>query len=314
MCYVLREAQVSAERGKRNGSELTLDEVCEIIRSIPRGGNIAFTGGEVFLRKWMIDAIEMAAKRLNVTIGTNAVLLDEEKSRRIVEAGVKAVGTSLDGPSQVHDAIRGVPGTFDKARQNIKELVRLRNAVEKLFPKVNFNAVILPENIDVLPQLVDIACDWGVDSCTVQVYDSSLHRSGMNLRDDILWNHNPLEDVMRIEPGKIEASLNSIVERGKERSVNLNFSPPLTIPEIKDYYCGRFDRANWTCSPPWSTLRISPYGDVFPCLNYSIGNVRETGLHKLWNNRRFRQFRKVFRAKGLFPACAGCCKMVRMER
>ncbi|MFQ5691889.1 MAG: SPASM domain-containing protein [Nitrospinota bacterium] len=62
---------------------------------------------------------------------------------------------------------------------------------------------------------------------------------------------------------------------------------------------------------PWSTTRISPYGDVFPCLNYRIGNVRDHSLLRLWNNRAYQKFRKIFKARELVPSCVGCCKMIK---
>ena len=84
-----------------------------------------------------------------------------------------------------------------------------------------------------------------------------------------------------------------------------------TIEEILEYYDNKFDLSNWRCIQPWSTMRISPYGDVFPCLNFNIGNIRGQKPANLWDSAHYREFRRTLARSTLFEACAGCCKMIR---
>ena len=53
-----------------------------------------------------------------------------------------------------------------------------------------------------------------------------------------------------------------------------------------------------------------PNGDVFPCesINYKMGNIFEDDFREIWNNNKYVNFRNRLR-KGLFPACARCCKL-----
>jgi radical SAM protein with 4Fe4S-binding SPASM domain len=103
--------------------------------------------------------------------------------------------------------------------------------------------------------------------------------------------------------------LNGIVEEGRKRQVSVAFSPPLTVDEIVSYYHNAFDLRGWRCHFPWQTTRVSPYGDVYPCLNYRIGNTREHLLRDLWNHERYIRFRQTLAKKDIFSACIGCCKM-----
>lgn len=106
------------------------------------------SGGEPLLRKDLIVlAKRVASHGCLVSMNTNGTLLNE----KIVEDVANVFDTvvvSLDGPKQVHDKIRGVPGTYDKAIDAIK-LLRSHGV------KTGVNSVATPWNIDVLPQFIE---------------------------------------------------------------------------------------------------------------------------------------------------------------
>jgi sulfatase maturation enzyme AslB (radical SAM superfamily) len=57
--------------------------------------------------------------------------------------------------------------------------------------------------------------------------------------------------------------------------------------------------------------RISPYGDMYPCMNYRIGNVCDSSLYSLWTSERYLRFREIFRGGCVRTCYAGCCKLER---
>jgi len=306
-CYLRVEEEKTGRRIARK-DELTYDEICAILRKLPRHSNVTFVGGEVTIKDRFWELVEWAPRRHRVTIGTNAVHFTPDICQQIVAVGVSGVGTSLDGPEEVHDAIRG-RGTFQKTCTNIRRIVEARQQAGSRIPLINLNCVMIPENIPRLADVIDVAHETSVDSCSFQVLDPSLSRSGINLRDDIVEFEPWTGHLPSVDREVFAASLDSLERRAHARGVSFTFVPFRTKAEVLDFYAGKFAYEHYSCSVPWTTIRISPTGDVFPCLNYRIGNIREQGLNALWNHAQYREFRNRMKRRGLYQSCAGCCKM-----
>jgi MoaA/NifB/PqqE/SkfB family radical SAM enzyme len=229
----------------------------------------------------------------------------------VLEAGVKAVGVSLDGPPDLHNRIRNVPNAFEQLRNSLLTLVAYKKKHQSNYPKIAVNSVILKDNYFRLPEVVEIVKNMGIKSCSFQILDLSLNRSGIALNGHNNFNENPLINIDSIDPDHLRKSLKEIVAEGNKHGVETRFAPQLTIDEIVQYYQGNFNRNNWRCSSPWSTMRISPYGDVYPCMNLLIGNIRENRLNELWNHPAYLDFRQSLKNASLFPSCVGCCKKQR---
>lgn len=308
-CY-LRVEEEKLGRVIKKKEELGYDELVKILGKLPRGSNVTFVGGEVTIKDRFWDLVDLAAHRHRVTIGTNAVMFTPEVCERIVEAGVQTVGTSIDGPEDVHDAIRG-KGTFRRTCNNVGRILEGRRRRGRSTPRLSMNSVMVPENIPRLSEIVDVAHQLEVDVCSFQVLDPSLSRSGINLRDDIVEREPWTSQLPPVDPAAFAASLDALEARATELGLRWKFVPLETKREVLDFYAGRFDYSGYTCSQPWTTMRISPTGDAFPCLNYRIGNVRADGINALWNHPRYREFRNRMKPRGLYQSCAGCCKMVK---
>ena len=105
------------------------------------------SGGEPLLRKDLIVlAKRVASHGCLVSMNTNGTLLNEGRVSEIADV-FDTVVVSLDGPKEVHDQIRGVPGTYEKAIHAIRLLKA--NGV-----RTGVNSVATPWNLDVLPQFI----------------------------------------------------------------------------------------------------------------------------------------------------------------
>jgi MoaA/NifB/PqqE/SkfB family radical SAM enzyme len=106
------------------------------------------SGGEPLLRKDLAALARRAASHgCLVSMNTNGTLLDESRVSEVADA-FDLVVVSLDGPKEVHDRIRGVAGTYDKAVEAIK-LLKTRGV------RVGVNSVVTPWNITILPQFIE---------------------------------------------------------------------------------------------------------------------------------------------------------------
>ena len=106
------------------------------------------SGGEPLLRKDLSALAKRAAFHgCLVSMNTNGTLLNEKRLSEIADV-LDLVVVSLDGPKDVHDKIRGVPGTYHKAMKAIR-LLKAHGI------KVGINSVATPWNIDVLPSFIE---------------------------------------------------------------------------------------------------------------------------------------------------------------
>jgi 12,18-didecarboxysiroheme deacetylase len=103
--------------------ELSLEEGKSLIDDLAEFGSpvILFSGGEPLVRRDILDLIQYAVDSgRRAVVSTNGTLITESLAEQLSEIGVSYVGISLDGLEEVHDAFRGVPGTFARVMRAIK--------------------------------------------------------------------------------------------------------------------------------------------------------------------------------------------------
>lgn len=304
MCYLVHEGR------ERGGKELTVDEIKNVISQFTRKIPVTFTGGEPLIKEGIMDVLRYASKRNACSILTNGIMLNEERSKEIVDMGVSSITISVDGPKNVHNKIRG-PRSFEGAVEGIRKVQEYKKKLGKNSPKVHLNTVILPSNIESLHEIVDLAVELSIGNCSFQILDPSLDRSGLNLHNELGRCMKPtIHLVDKIDPKKIERFLNNVDRVSKNKKTNVKFVPPFNRNDLTDYYSGRVSLNKYICKLPWSSMRISPFGDVYPCFNYRIGNVRKDTISNLWNNFYYKKFRSLLKKHKIFPGCAGCCNMI----
>ncbi|MFH1074494.1 MAG: radical SAM protein [Candidatus Firestonebacteria bacterium] len=106
--------------------ELTTKEVKCILDQLAEAGNLflAFTGGEIFLRKDVFEILEYAVeKRFAVTVLTNTTLLTSSDIKKLKALKIHEISTSIYSlKAGVHDKITGVKGSFAKVMKALKEI------------------------------------------------------------------------------------------------------------------------------------------------------------------------------------------------
>jgi MoaA/NifB/PqqE/SkfB family radical SAM enzyme len=106
------------------------------------------SGGEPLLRKDLfVLAKRVASHGCLVSMNTNGTLVNEDNVSEIANI-FDTVVVSLDGPQEIHDKIRGVAGTYEKATKAIRLLKQ--NGV-----KTGVNSVATKWNISLLPQFIE---------------------------------------------------------------------------------------------------------------------------------------------------------------
>jgi radical SAM protein with 4Fe4S-binding SPASM domain len=129
-----------------------------------------------------------------------------------------------------------------------------------------------------------------------------------------LYKKPVIFEVDKIEPKRLKKALKKIKETARRRNITAKFVPDtFSETDLIDYYSQKIDYSRCDCRLPWNLMYISPGGEVYPCFNYKIGNVRDENINKLWNNYMYKKFRKEIKRIGAFPGCSGCCNMIYRE-
>ena len=124
-------------------------------------------------------------------------------------------------------------------------------------------------------------------------------------RDDLLKVYlNPLKVT------QVLAEIFNMADGMKKPGVQ--FYPTLTglnqVPSLFDIEKDLNDRY-LPCYEPWSIVRVTAYGDMYPCLPFRIGNIRECSPKDLWNSVRYKAFRQWLKKAVLRNACERCCNL-----
>lgn len=134
-------------------SVASLRELLEANRREPRWRGVIFTGSEVTLRKDLPDWARMARDHgiEHVRIQTHGMRLSNERyCRELVDAGVDEYFVSVTAAdAATHDAITGVPGSFDKTIAGL-ELLDAQPQVT-----IITNTVVTELSYRQLPQVVE---------------------------------------------------------------------------------------------------------------------------------------------------------------
>lgn len=115
---------------RRDPQELTTSEGFAVIDQVVALGRpiLVITGGDPLMRRDVYDLIAYARQRgLRVALSPSATrLVTREALARAQQAGVEMVHVSLDGASaEVHDAFRGVNGSFARTMEILRDALEL---------------------------------------------------------------------------------------------------------------------------------------------------------------------------------------------
>jgi MoaA/NifB/PqqE/SkfB family radical SAM enzyme len=149
--------------------DLSWDEIVRLSRSMPAFTDLWFSGGEPTLRPELADIVDLFVRNNGVShinLPTNG--LKPQRLFDVTERSLAAnphlefhVNVALDGSRESHDAMRGVPGNFDKAIESARMLRRLKSAYGHRL-RVHFNTVITRDNVGEVVPLAEWVRDQGI--------------------------------------------------------------------------------------------------------------------------------------------------------
>jgi radical SAM protein with 4Fe4S-binding SPASM domain len=261
--------------------EMTTAEIKHLLKEMADAGVFILTlsGGEIFLRKDFFELLEYARRTLMfcVKLKTNAMLIREREAARIRDLGVESVQISIySHRPEVHDAITLVPGSLKRSLDAVRFL-------KSQGLRVVIANVLMTQNMQDYPAVRALAAELGVD-CTLDPTITPMmdgDRSVLSLGVD----QTALQQVFR------DASLVGDVEEFCAISTNPDEDALENLP----------------CSAGHTSCYVSPYGDVFPCVQFPLptGNVRKQRFIDIWRHSDAMNDVRSIRVKDL-TTCTSC--------
>lgn len=260
--------------------EMTTAEIKDILCQLSDAGVFFLTlsGGEVLMRRDFFQIVEHARRLLfNVKIKTNGVMIREAEARKIRDLGVEQVQISVySHRPEIHDAITKLPGSLQRTIAAIRFL-------KSQSLKVTIANVLMVhnrfDNAGVIALAKELGVSYTLDPTITPKIDGDT--SILDLR--------------------IPGSALQQVFRNRELVGNIEeFCAPPPPPDdgIMEGY---------PCSAGHTACYISPYGDVFPCVQFPLpsGNLRKQKFVDIWRHSPQLQEVRSIRAKDL-PTCSTC--------
>ncbi|MBI4709160.1 MAG: radical SAM protein [Candidatus Portnoybacteria bacterium] len=303
----------------RNLNELSKEEWFGVIDQIPFWGFITLVGGEPLLRNDFLEILDKSLKKVQgrVNVVSNGILLTEEISKHFIDKKLLLLSVSLDGYGETHDKNRNREGIFEKAVTNLKTLIDMRKG--KKYPLLDIKTIVMENNLDDLVKLYQLCDELGIEFLSLSFLRNNNLKQSSNLREafgEEFWKQDyPIKSYFDINHFKeVYGELQGLAAKGKTK---LRFAPKFKenghFQDIDNFFQDNISESTSKiykpCLYPWSNVIINPEGEIYPCLSFKIGNVRNSSFMEVWNNKRFISFRRNLRKNKVFSSCQMCCEL-----
>jgi radical SAM protein with 4Fe4S-binding SPASM domain len=260
--------------------EMTTGEIEDVLDQLADAGVffLALSGGEVLMRRDFFDIVEHARRRLfNVKIKTNGVMIREPEARRLRQLGVEQVQISVySHRPEVHDGITKLPGSLRRTIEAIRflKLQGLKVSMANVLMTAN-----LFDNHGVMSLAKDLGVSYTLDPTITPKIDGNTA---------VLALRAPAAELRRVF--RNEELVGNVAE----------FCAPPAAPD-EDVMDG------YPCSAGHTSCYISPYGDVFPCVQFPLpsGNLRREKFVEIWRHSSALKEVRSIRARDL-TTCSTC--------
>jgi MoaA/NifB/PqqE/SkfB family radical SAM enzyme len=300
----------------------TFEKILDGLKQITPRPLVFFGGiGEPLFHSQTIEMIErVRAIGAPVELITNAILLNAERSKRLIDAGIETLWVSIDGakPESYEDVRLGAE--LPRVLENVQTFRSLRHHSFRPMPEIGINFVAMKRNIADLPQVLKMASSLGARRFMVSnvlPYDQSMNKE--TLYNDALINiaYLPSKWLPRLSIPKMD--INDTTREAFLAAIQSGWN----VTFAGNNFGGSNDVCNFIES---GSMAIGWDGSVAPCIpllhthstylrkrerllkRHVIGKVGEKSLIELWNDPGYIAYRERVHSFAFAPCsfCGGC--------
>ena len=299
----------------------TFDLLIKSLEALPFRPDVFFGGfGEPLLLPNIAEMIARTKKVAGkVELITNGILLTDQRSRELIEAGLDTLWVSLDGATPEHYADVRLGAALPQVLENIKRIAHMRHEPYHR-PEIGVSFVAMRRNIDDLPILIRMAYQLGVSHFmitnafpyTEEMCQEMLYTRAVDGFDSTPSPWAPRIDLPRIDLNSV--SRDALIQTLRYRT-NIRWNG-VTLGQDRGR-CPFIERGSSVIG--WD-------GNVSPCLalmhsyptylngydrkvrRHILGNLADQGLNSIWESPEYVAFRKRVQEFDFSPCtlCGGC--------
>ena len=263
--------------------EMSYDELSGLFGQLADAGVFFLTlsGGEPTIRRDFWDLVARArALQFNVKLKTNAVLIRDAEAKRLRALGVEQIQISVySHRPEVHDHVTKLPGSLQRTIRGIR-------ALRAAGLKVAMSNVMMRSNVHDRSGVAELARELG-----------ATYSADPTVTPMINGDRSVLD--LRIPGSELRGLFQDKELVGDPESF---CAPPPPV--------GDDERNALPCSAGHSSCYVSPYGDVYPCIQFPLpsGNVRRQNFLDIWRHSPELAEVRSIRA-GDLPVCSSCAHL-----
>ncbi|HEY3445221.1 MAG TPA: radical SAM protein [Myxococcales bacterium] len=281
-----------SDAGRARPRELSTEEALKVCGEIADLGcdTVTFSGGEPLLREdWPLLSKKLVGRGVKVEVISNGLLIDEAMAGRCAQAGVRAVSMSIDGTEEIHDRLRGVPGSFRKA-------MAAAGFLRRAGLRVGAVTQVCRPNLPALAGIEDAILAAGFEGWQLQLTTPVGRATNAGLALD----PEQIPEVVRflMGPGKIP----------RYAADDIGWMSP-DEPEIRSSKRPT-DRVFTGCHAGLTLIGLTADGTVRGCLSmppkFDEANVRDLPLAEIWSDPKRFAYNRGFDPASMTGFCADC--------
>ena len=290
-------------KDNKNLKQLTEQDVRLLLDSLKKFGTqqVVMSGGEALLNAnfFRLCAILKSAD-INITLLTTGLTI--KKNADEILQWVDDLIVSLDGDEPLRDAIRNIPGAFNKLKEGV-EFIRSLNPD---FP-ITARTVIHRLNFRNWEAIIQSAKSMGLNQVSFLPADVSSHAFNRQMawtepkQHEILISEKELPELLQV--------INRIIANEFDFESGFIAESPAKLRQIHDYYAAFYGLNPFPfkkCNAPWVSTVIEADGSVRPCFFHDVvGNIRDSSLATILNSDEVVNFRKTLDMH-TNPTCVKC--------
>ncbi|MBI4404504.1 MAG: SPASM domain-containing protein [Deltaproteobacteria bacterium] len=248
---------------------------------------------------------------------TNGMQLDRQFCDSVVSRRVFSVTVSFSGstPAQYENIYRG--GKFDQVLKGMKLLGQAKQRYRSPFPLLIVNSISFQRHVDTLCDFIDLMADQGVQR--IQLSNLVAFTDNPTIHDQIAvcrtWKESKILqkakeraaragiclDTSRFENAPVQSK--TLVKSAREQ-FNLTRS---------NQTHARATKAQMDCLEPYIQFACSKDMETKPCCfmyhEVSFGNLNFQSVQELWQNPRWKGFRKRILTTPVPSFCETCVRI-----
>ncbi|AYL96009.1 radical SAM/SPASM domain-containing protein [Mucilaginibacter celer] len=278
-------------KDNKNLKQLTEADVTNLLGALRKFGTkqVLMSGGEALLNTNFFRLCEiLRTEKIKVTLLSTGLSI--KKNALNILKWVDDLIVSIDGDEALHDAIRNVPGAFNKLKEGVE-------TIKSIDPKYRITArtVIHRLNFRNWPNIIEAARQMGIDQVSFLPADVSSHA----FNRQTAWAEPKQHEILPGERELIDFQqvVNNVLSKQDDFTNRFIAESQAKIRDIYHYYAAFYGHNAFPfkkCNAPWVSAVIEADGEVRPCFFHEgIGNIRDNKLDEILNSEKAMSFRKT---------------------